>query len=97
MKRVRTVNKAEPRTKFLLYHSNEKGYCPVSNREIIGIVNARNIVKKVLNLKAKEVDLIINKLQDERGVLIFGKGVKPHFEDRITKTPNVFFLGGINE
>ena len=90
---VRTVNKIKPRIEFILWHSNEKGYCPVGNRETIGICNARNIIKKVMNLKADQIELILDKIQDENKYLVFGKDIDAFFDTKIRKYPNVFFLG----
>jgi len=92
-KLVRTVNKGKPVVEFTLWHSNENGYCPVANREIIGIINARFIVKKVLNITAKQVEMVINKIQEEKNYIVFGKDIEPYFESKIKKLPNVFFLG----
>jgi len=96
-KLVRTVNKRAPVREFTLWHSNEKGYCPVGNREIIGVMNAREIVKKVFNLTGKEIEFVLNKIQDENKYLVFGNDVDPFFVSKISKLPDVFFLGPIEE
>ena len=90
---VRTVNKKKPQIEFTLWASNEKGYCPVANREIIGIMNAREIVKKVLKLTGAQVEMVLDKLQDENKYLVFGKDIQAFFEPEMKKYPNVFFLG----
>jgi len=94
-KRVQTVNKHKPRVEFTLWASNEKGYCPVGNREIIGICNARNIVRKTLKLNAAQTELVLDKLYDEGKYLVFGKNVNTYFDTKVAKVPNVFFLGGV--
>jgi len=94
-KTVRTVNKKKPQREFTLWASNEKGYCPVGNREIIGICNARNIIAKTLKLTGKQVEIVLNKIQDENKYLVFGKNVDPFFETKIKRYPNVFYLGNI--
>jgi hypothetical protein len=95
--RLRTVNKKRPQIEFSLWHSNETGYVPVSNREIIGICNARLIVKKVLKLSAVNVEKVLDKIQDEDKVLVFGNGIDPFFEPKVRKYPNVFYLGVFRE
>jgi hypothetical protein len=95
--RQMTVNKHRPQIEFSLWHSNEKGYCPVANREIIGICNARHIIKSVLKLGNTDVERVLNKIQDEDKVLVFGKDIDPFFEKRVKVYPNVFFLGVFNE
>jgi hypothetical protein len=94
---VRTVNKHKPQIEFSLWHSNDKGYCPVGNREQIGICNTRDIVKKILNLKNNQIEMVLDKIQDEGKFLVFGENIDAFFEDKIRKYPNVFFLGVINE
>lgn len=91
--KVQTVNKHAPQVEFILWHSNQNGYCPVGNREIIGVCNTRDIIKKTFKINAKQVEMVISKLADEEKVLVFGKNVKPFFETKIKKIPNVFFLG----
>ena len=92
-KKIQTVNKHAPQVEFILYHSNDKGYCPAANKEVIGICNARNIVKKVMKLNAKQVELVINKIQDEDKVLVFGKDMDAFFVDKVKKFADVFYLG----
>jgi hypothetical protein len=92
---VRTVNKAAPRCEFKLWHSNEKGYCPVGNREIIGICKVREILKKILHFDNHKIDIIICKIMEENKIFVFGKDTdRPYFIDKMDKTSNVFFLGG---
>jgi hypothetical protein len=95
--RNRTVNVGKPKIEFSLWHSDEKGYCPVANREVIGIMHTREIVKKVFGLDNKSVEIILNKIQDEEKVLVFGKDIEPFFEMGVKKYPNVFFLGVFSE
>jgi len=90
---VRTVNKVAPRVEFKLYHSNEYGYCPVGNREIIGICNAREIVKKVFHLNAEQANMVLDKLQDENKFLVFEKDIEAFFDTKIRNYKNVFYLG----
>ena len=96
-KLIRTVNKKKPQIEFALWASNDKGYCPVGNREIIGIMNARVIVKKIFNLNGAQIEIVLNKIQDEGKYLVFGKDVDPFFESRIKKYPNVFYLGPVTD
>jgi len=94
---IRTVNKNKPQIEFSLWASKENGYCPVSNREIIGICNARNIVKKVFKLNAKQTEMVLDKIYDEGKFIVFGKGIDPFFDTKIRKIPNAMFLGVTNE
>jgi hypothetical protein len=92
-KRVQTVNKHKPQVEFKLWASNNKGYCPVGNREIIGICNTRIVIKKALKLNAKQTEHAINFIQDTGKFLIFGRDIDPYFATKISKVPNAFFLG----
>jgi hypothetical protein len=95
--RQRTVNKHKPVIEFSLWHSNPNGYCPAANREVIGICNARMIIKKVLRLSNADVEKVLDKIQDEEKVLVFGLDMEPFFEPKVRKYPNVFFLGVFHE
>jgi hypothetical protein len=95
--RQMTINKHKPLIQFSLWHSNDRGYCPVANREVIGICNARDIVKKVLHLKNTEVEMVLTKIAEEDKVLVFGKGIDPFFDNRVRAYHNVFLLGVFHE
>jgi hypothetical protein len=95
--RLRTVNKHKPVIEFSLWHSNENGYVPVANREIIGICNARLIIKKVLKLSNLDVEKVLDKIQDEEKVLVFGKDIDSFFDSKVRKYPSVFYLGVFSE
>jgi hypothetical protein len=90
--RLMTVNKHKPQIQFGLWHSNEKGYCPVLNREVIGICKAREYLHFVLKDK-KKVELVLDKVREEEKVFVFGKDIDPFFEKNPGKYPNAFFLG----
>jgi len=36
---------------------------------------------------------VLDAIYDKNKVLVFGKGFVPYFTDKVTKTPNVFFMG----
>ena len=93
-KNIRTVNVGKPKVEYTLFASNDKGYCPVNNREIIGIMNARKLVKRVLNLKNEQVEMVLNKIYEEGKFLVFGKTFDPYFDDKVRKVKNAIFLGG---
>jgi len=96
-KLYRTVNKRAPKVEFVLWRANEKGYCPVANRELIGICNARIIVKKLLKLTGKQTNLVLQKIQSENKYLIWGKNTEAFFDTKMVKLPEVFYLGVNND
>jgi hypothetical protein len=55
------------------------------------------IVKKVLRLSNADTEKVLNKIQDEEKVLVFGKDIEPFFEPKVRKYANVFYLGVFSE
>jgi hypothetical protein len=45
----------------------------------------------------KSIGEILDKIQDEEKVLVFGKNIDPFFDKKVGKYPNAFYLGVFSE
>jgi hypothetical protein len=92
-KRIEGKNKNLVEYRFM--HVNTKGRISKKNNELIGIIEASDIIRKVMDTSHAKARLVAEFVKDHQKVFVFGNYWEPQILDDVIEEPGMFIIKGI--